>query len=323
MSGNEVISVVGATGAQGGAVARALLADGGHRVRAITRNASSPKARELADLGAEVVEAHLEDEASLRRAFDGAYGAFLVTPFWEHLSAAKELAEVRNLIAAATAARLRHVVWSTLEDTREVVPASDDRMPTLDEVYKVPHFDVKGGEADALFAESGLPTTYIRVSFYWDNLLDTQKPQRDADGTLALHLPVGDTPIAGIAVEDIGQIVLGVFRQPEKTIGAVLGLAGEHLTGEQIAAALSTALGEPVAYRPPTHDQVRGLGFPGAVEIGNMFQYYAEFPESYLGLRDVDVARSIHPGWTSLADFLARHRDQIRDDLGGERSERT
>jgi len=311
MSSKNVISVIGATGVQGGAVARALLADGEFGVRAITRNASSAKARALAALGAEVVEATLNDEATLRTAFDGAYGAFLVTPFWEHLSAARELVEVENLISAAQAAGLQHVVWSTLEDTREAIPAGDDRMPFLDEVYRVPHFDVKGGVADALFAKSGLPTTYVQVSFYWDNLLTDLKPVRDPDGTVALHLPMGNTPIAGIASEDIGRSVLSAFRRPAETIGATMGLAGEHLTGEQIAAVFSGVLGEPVAYRPATHDQFRGLGFPGAVELGNMFQYYAEFPESYLGRRDVEFAHAINPDWLSLGDFLALHRDRI------------
>ncbi|WP_432841054.1 NmrA family NAD(P)-binding protein [Dactylosporangium sp. CA-092794] len=81
--------------------------------------------------------------------FDGAYGAFLVTPYWEHRSPARELAEVENLISAAQAAGLQHVVWSTLEDTREVIPADDGRMPMIDGGYRVPHFDVKGGSADA------------------------------------------------------------------------------------------------------------------------------------------------------------------------------
>jgi uncharacterized protein YbjT (DUF2867 family) len=311
MSGKKVVSVVGATGTQGGAVARALLADGEFAVRALTRNASSEKAKALAELGAEVVEASLNDEASLRRAFDGAYGAFMVTPFWEHMSAAKELVEVENLIAAARATGLRHVVWSTLEDTREVIAIGDERMPTLDEVYKVPHFDVKGGVADQMFEKSGLPTTYVQVSFYWDNLVTDLKPQRDPDGTIGLHLPMNATPIAGIASEDIGQAVLSVFKRPTETIGQVYGLAGEHLTGEQIAAAFTQVLGEKVTYRPATHDEFRALGFPGAVELGNMFQYYAEFPGSYLGRRDVDVTHELSPNWLTLVDFLTRHRERI------------
>ncbi|GAB7038977.1 MULTISPECIES: NmrA/HSCARG family protein [Catenuloplanes] len=311
MSGKKLITVLGATGAQGGGVARALLADGGFAVRAVTRDASSPKAQALAALGAEVTEATLDDRDTLRAAFDGAYGAFLVTPYWEHRSPERELVEVANLIAAAQETGLQHVLWSTLEDTREAIPAGDDRMPMLDGGYRVPHFDVKGGAADALFAASGLPVTYLLMSFYWENLLGDLAPQRDPDGTLALHLAAGDAPIAGVSVDDLGPIAVRALREPATTIGATVPVATEHLTGQQIADAFGTVLGEPVAYRPPTHDQLRGFGFPGAEELGNMFQYYAEFPESYLGRRDTTVARQMHPGWRPLTDFLAAHRAEL------------
>jgi uncharacterized protein YbjT (DUF2867 family) len=311
MARDKIITVLGATGTQGGAVARALLANGEFAVRAVTRNAASSKAQTLAGLGANVVEASLTDEGSLRRAFDGAYGAFLVTPYWEHRSPTRELAEVENLISAATAADLRHVVWSTLEDTRGVIATADNRMPVIGDGYRVPHFDVKGGAADELFAKSGLPTTYLLLSFYWDNLLGLAKPQRDPDGTLAMHLPLGDAAIAGVASDDIGTVALRVLRQPTETIGATVPVVGEYLTGEQMTAALSTVLGEPVAYRPPTHDQFRSLGFPGADELGNMFQYYAEFPESYLGRRSLEAAREFNPSPLSLTDFLTAHRAEL------------
>ncbi len=309
MSEKKIIAVVGATGEQGGAVARALLADGEFAVRALTRSVSSAAAQKLAELGAEVVAADLYDVDSLRNAFDGAYGAFLVTPFFTHLSAAKELEEVTNLVDAAKG--LRHVVWSTLEDTREVIALDDDRMPTLDEKYKVPHFDVKGGEADALFEQAGLPTTYVRMSFYWNNLLRDLAPRRAADGTLTLSLPMGESKISGIAGEDIGKAVMSVFKRPSETIGHTLGLSGEHLTGQQVAQAFSEVLGEEVKYEPMSHNDFRALGFPAAVELGNMFQYYAEFPEHILPRRDAELTRSIVPTWMTLKDFLAAHRAEI------------
>ncbi|NKE57707.1 NmrA/HSCARG family protein [Lentzea sp. PSKA42] len=309
MSEKKIIAVVGATGEQGGAVARALLADGEFAVRALTRSVASAAAQKLAELGAEVVAADLYDVDSLRKAFDGAYGAFLVTPFFTHLSAAKELEEVTNLVDAAKG--LRHVVWSTLEDTREVIALDDDRMPTLDEKYKVPHFDVKGGEADALFEQAGLPTTYVRMSFYWNNLLRDLAPRRAADGTLTLSLPMGESKLSGIAGEDIGKAVMSVFKRPSETIGHTLGLSGEHLTGQQVAQAFSEVLGEEVKYEPMSHNDFRALGFPAAVELGNMFQYYAEFPEHILPRRDAELTRSIVPTWMTLKDFLAAHRAEI------------
>src|SRR6204780_5635076 len=120
MSDKKIIAVVGATGAQGGGLVRAILADptGQFAVRAITRDPSSDKAQELATLGAEVVSADIDDEASLERAFAGAYGAFCVTFFWAHFSPEQELKEAANMAAAAKAAGVEHVIWSTLEDTR-------------------------------------------------------------------------------------------------------------------------------------------------------------------------------------------------------------
>ena len=143
MSEKKVIAVTGATGAQGGGLVRAILADpdGGFAVRALTRDANSDSAKQLAAAGAEVVAADLDDEASIERAFTGAYGAFCVTFFWAHFSPEKELAQAGAMARAARNAGLKHVIWSTLEDSRRWVPVSDDRMPTLMEKYKVPHFD--------------------------------------------------------------------------------------------------------------------------------------------------------------------------------------
>src|SRR5215212_506597 len=169
MANSKVIAVVGATGAQGGGLARAILADppGGFACRAITRDPNKDAARALAAKGAEVVRADLDDLESLNKAFGGAYGAFCVTNFWEHFSAEKEKTQARNMADAAKASALKHVNWSTLEDTRKLMDPGDKRMPMLQQKYRVPHFDGKA-EADAFFA--GLPVTYLVTSFYWDNI---------------------------------------------------------------------------------------------------------------------------------------------------------
>src|SRR5689334_1190538 len=150
----KIIAVTGATGAQGGGLVRAILADKEFAVRAITRKPDSDKAKELATLGAEVVAGNLDDEASLKKAFAGAYGAYLVTNFWEHFSPEKELTQARTMAKAAKDAGVQHVIWSTLEDTRRWVPLSDNRMPTLMGKYKVAHFDAKG-EANKILGELG------------------------------------------------------------------------------------------------------------------------------------------------------------------------
>ncbi|HWS31423.1 MAG TPA: NmrA/HSCARG family protein [Actinoplanes sp.] len=302
----KTIAVVGATGAQGGGLVKAILADesGEYRVRAVTRDVTSPRAQELAELGAEVVQADNYDEESLVAAFTGAYGAFLVTNFWAHMSAAKELEEAANLANAAKRAGLQHVVWSTLEDTRDHIPVHDDRMPTLQERYKVPHFDAKA-EADHLFTAAGVPTTFLRTTFYWENLATGWGATRDSGGVLTLTLPMGDARLAGIAVDDIGRTAYGLLKAgPQAYAGRTVHIAGEHLTGEQIAAGLSRAVGEPVVYRPLTHDAYRDLGFPGADEAGNMLQYYTEFEDYFTGVRDLAEVRRLNPGLQTFDQWL-------------------
>jgi uncharacterized protein YbjT (DUF2867 family) len=316
VSGKKIIAVVGATGTQGGGLADAILADpdGPFAVRAITRRAGSGKARALAGRGAEVVEADLGDEPSLRRAFAGTYGAYVVTNFWEGMSPQTEKAQAGNAARAAKDAGLRHVIWSTLEDTRVLLPVTDPRVPALEGgVYTVPHFDAKA-EADRFFLDLAVPTTLLRTTFYWEAFLQPFAPRRDEAGRLVVTLPMGDSPLAGIAAGDIGRIALAIFARGAEFIGATVSIAGEHLTGEQLAAAFTEALGEPVAYRPLTHDQFRALGFPGAAEIGNMFQYYTEAADAFTGARDLDVVRDLHPGLQTFRDWLTGHKDAFSTD---------
>jgi len=313
MAERKVIAVLGATGAQGGGLVRAILADGQGEfaVRAITRDADSDKAKELAAMGAEVVAADVDDERSLEAALRGAHGAYFVTFFWAHFSPEKEVAQARTMARAAKAAGVKHAIWSTLEDTRHWVPLSDNRMPTLMGKYKVPHFDAKG-ESNALFTEHGVPTTFLLTSFYWDNLIHFgMGPKRGADGRLALNLPMGNAKLAGIAAEDIGRCAYGIFRQGSAYIGKTVGIAGDHLTGTEMAAALAKAVGEDVRYNAVPFDAYRALGFPGAEDLGNMFQFYAEFEDYFCGARDPAVARSLNPQLQSFAAWLARNGSRI------------
>ena len=313
MSEKRIIAVLGATGAQGGGLVRAILddPDGGFVARALTRNPDSERARELAALGAEVVAVDVDDPTSLEAAFEGAYGAFCVTFFWEHFSPEREVAQARSMAEAARANGLEHVVWSTLEDTRQWVPLSDDRMPTLQENYKVPHFDAKG-EANAVFAEAGVPTTYLLTSFYWDNLIHFgMGPRADENGNLGFALPMGDKKLPGIAAADIGRCAYGIFKAGDEYIGRTVGIAGEHLTGEQMAGALSEAFEQPVAYVAVPFDVYRGLDFPGADDLGNMFQFKHDFEDYFCGARNLDTTRSLNPALQTFGAWLAENRDLI------------
>jgi len=313
MSDKKILAVVGATGAQGGGLARAVLSDksGGFTVRALTRDVRSDKAKELAKLGAEVVAADVDDVESLKRAFKGAYGAFCVTFFWAHFSPEKEFAEAGAMANAAKHAGIQHVIWSTLEDTRKWIPLGDSRMPTLMGKYKVPHFDSKG-EADRVFTELGLPTTFLLTSFYWDNMIHFgMGPKKGPDGNLAITLPMGDKKLPGIAAEDIGKCAYGIFKKGREFIGKTVGIAGEHLTGAQMAAALTKALGQEVRYNSVPPEVYRSFGFPGAEDLGNMFQFKRDFENVFCGARNPDVARALDPSLQTFDGWLARNKGRI------------
>ena len=313
MSQKKIIAVVGATGAQGGGLARAILedTDSEFSVRALTRDANSDKAKQLAALGAEVVEADVEDKASLERAFQGVYGVYCVTFFWEHFSPEKEKAHARAMAEAAKSTGVKHVIWSTLEDTRKWVPLDDDRMPTLMGKYKVPHFDAKG-EADHIFKELGLPVTCMLTSFYWDNLIYFgMGPKKDEDGNLVFTLPAGDKKLAGIAADDIGACAYGIFKRGDEFIGKTVGIAGDHKTGKEMADSLSKALGQKVQYNAISPEVYRGFGFPGAEDLGNMFQFYHDFEEYFCGARDLGFSRSLSPSLKNFDSWLAENKDQI------------
>ncbi len=309
----KLIAVVGSTGAQGGGLVRAILADksGEFAVRAITRKPDSDKGRELAKLGAEVVAADLDDQGSLEKAFAGAHGVFCVTNFWEHFSPEKELSQAQNLAKAAKAAGVKHAIWSTLEDTRKRVPLSDDRMPTLKDKYKVPHFDAKG-EADAYFTAAGVPTTFLLTAFYWDNFVAFgMGPKKGADGKLALVLPMADKKLPGIAAEDIGKCAFGVFKAGDQFIGKTIGIAGEHPTGAEMATGMSRALEKEIVYSAVPAAVYRSFGFPGADDLGNMFQYKADFNTEYCAARDLAFSRSLNPELLNFAGWLAKNKARI------------
>jgi len=309
----KIIAVMGATGSQGGGLVRAILSDpaGGFAARAVTHQPDSDKAKELAKMGAEVVAADVDNAESIKKAFQGAYGAYCVTFFWNHFSPEKEVAHATAMAHAAKDNGLKHVIWSTLEDTRKFVPLSDNRMPTLQGKYKVPHFDAKG-EADAAFAKLGVPVTFLLTTFYWDNAIYFgMGPKRGQDGKLAITFPLGDKKMAGIAAGDIGKCAYGIFKDGNKWIGKTVGIAGDHLTGVQMAAAYAKALGQDVGYNAVTPEAYRGFGFPGAEDLGNMFQFYAEFEDHFSKSRSLETSRALNPAMLNFEAWLGQNKSRI------------
>jgi uncharacterized protein YbjT (DUF2867 family) len=313
MADKKIIAVVGATGAQGGGLVRAILEDknGPFEARAITRDVNSDKAKALAEAGAEVVAADVDDAKSLKKAFEGAHGVFCVTFFWAHMKPEKEISQARNMAQAAKDAGVDHVIWSTLEDTRTFMPLSDERMPTLMGKYKVPHLDAKG-EANGIFTELGVPTTFLVTSFYWDNFIHFgMGPKKGADGKLAITLPMGKKKLAGIAAEDIGKTAYRIFEEGDEWIGKTVGIAGGHLTGAQMAKSLTKALGQEIRYNEVTPEAFRGFGFPGADDLGNMFQFFRDFEQDCCDARSISETKKLNPELLNFDRWLAANKNQI------------
>jgi len=312
MADKKIIAVIGSTGSQGGGLANAILNDpnGGFALRAVTRKTDGDKAKALAGKGADVVKADLDDVESLKKAFAGAHGVYAVTNFWEHFSAEKEKVQAKNIADAAKAAGVKHVIWSTLEDTRKLMKADDKRMPMLQEKYRVPHFDAKA-EANAFFA--GLPVTYLVTSFYWDNFyMFGLAPKKGADGKYAWAYPMGNAKMAGIAAEDIGKVAYGIFKAGNEYIGKTVGIVGENLTVAEMGEKLNKGLGlGPVTYNAVDADAYRGFGFPGADEMGNMFQVYRDFEKEVLGARSQDTAKKLAPSLMSFDQWLAKNKGAV------------
>jgi len=312
MADKKIIAVVGATGTQGGGLCQAILADpnGGFAVRAITRDPNKEQAKALAAKGAEVVQANLDDVESLKKAFAGAYGVYGVTNFWEHFSGEKEKAQAKNIADAAKAAGVKHVIWSTLEDTRKLMDANDTRMPILQGKYRVAHFDAKA-EADAFFA--GLPVTYLLISFYWDNLyMFKLAPTKDNSGVYSWTFPMGNAKMAGIAAEDVGKVAYGIFKAGQQYIGKTIGIAGENLTIKEMGEKLSKGVGiGPVKYNDVEPNVYRSFGFPGADDMGNMFQVYRDFEKEVLAARSIDLARQLNPQLQNFDQWLAKNKSRL------------
>lgn len=313
MENKKIIAIIGATGAQGGGLVNAILNDknGEFAARAITRNVNSEKAKNFTEKGVEVVHADLDNFESLKKAFKGAYGAFCVTNFWEHFSPEKEKSQAKNLAEAAKEMGVSHVIWSTLEDTRNWIPISDKSMPTLMNNYKVPHFDAKG-ESNKFFNEVGVPTTFMIASFYWENFIHFgMGPTKGQDGKLAITFPIGDKKLAGISADDIGKCAYGIFKGGDKYIGKTIGIAGDHLTGNEMAEKFSKLLNKEVNYNSVPPEVYRSFGFPGAEDLGNMFQFHRDFQKDHLEVRDLDRTKSINPELKNFNQWLNENKSKF------------
>ena len=296
---SKLITVFGATGQQGGAVARALLAKG-YKVRAVTRNPDSPKAKELQAIGAELVQVkNMDDAGSLEAAIKGAYGVFLVTNFWGMLAENPATAYDREIAQGKAVGDLckklgvKHLVYSGLEYVKEIIGKP------------CPHFDAKG-IVEKYLDENGIPNTSTRYSFYYDNFADMIAPQKNDDGTYTLTTPVKKA-MDGISVADAGPAVAVIFDKPEEYIGKKIGLSGDKLTLSEYAAIIGKVTGKTVTYNEIPYEVFAKFPFPGADDLANMFEFYdAGNPD-----RNIQRTRELNPSTLSFQQWAEKNKDKL------------
>jgi uncharacterized protein YbjT (DUF2867 family) len=269
------ILVVGATGAQGGSVARHLLRTGKYKVRCLTRHPRSSPAMGLERLGAEVVGGDLADLPSLRAALRDCDGVFGVTNYWEHFEA--EFLLGRNLVDAILASNVQHTILSTLPHTKGL---SGGRL-------EVPHFDTKA-RIEEYARGCTLAATYVHVAFYYENFLTFFPPRRQNDGSYVFAFPQGNTPLAMVAVEDIGGVVVGIFGESFWYRDKSVGIVGDDQRCDDYAGIMKRVLGRNVLYQYVPPGTFAALGFPGAADLASMF----EFNRVYIPNRRADLAKS-------------------------------
>ncbi|NIR31307.1 MAG: NmrA/HSCARG family protein [Gammaproteobacteria bacterium] len=282
---DRVILVTGGTGQQGGAVARNLL-ERGFRVRALTRNAGSPNARKLAELGAEVVTGDLEDGASLEHALEGAHGAFSVQNFYE----AGAEGEVRQgCLLADSAARVgtRHLVYSSV--------ASAQRSTGI------PHFETKW-RIEEHIRKLGLPYTILRPVFFMENWF-THTGDAIKRGILPQPLSP-DTSLQQIALDDIGHFAATAFQDPSTWTGREIDIAGDELTLTRTAQALSRALGHEVTYQQVPWERFRQNA---GEELTIMYQWFEKVGYE----ADIGALRKLHPQLKTFEQFLREARTRV------------
>ncbi|MBO4252335.1 NmrA/HSCARG family protein [Streptomyces griseorubiginosus] len=280
----KLFTVVGATGQQGGATASALL-DAGARVRATVRDPLSDRARRLADRGAELVQAGIEDHEALRAAFTGVDGVYAMTTMMGPGGTEREIELGLALGDAARDAEVPHLVFSSVGGAERNTG--------------VPHFESKGRIEEHL-RKLGLNTTILRPTLFMDNFAAPGGSPQEEDGVLVLRMPLpGDVPLQLIAVADIGAIAATALLDPKTTEGRAIEIAGDELTAEQIVATLGAAAGKPGRFEPLPLDV---LG--DNADMRAMFAWFGKTP-AYEA--DFAATRELHPEVRDFATWASEH----------------
>lgn len=296
MGDKKIVVVFGATGRQGGSVAKALTSLPDFQVRAVTQKPNSKGACYLKDIGVEIVTGDLNDLSSLKPVLKGVYGCFLVTDFWEHCSKGTELKHGENVINLAKIYGLKHLVFSGLESTWDECGLKCD------------HFEGKS-RIEKYLLQVKVPHTVIRLSEFMENFLDCYPPQRQPDGRCALQVPVGESQVPLIPATEIGRCVSNIFTSGDQYINKTIGLASDCLTIKECAEMLSSEL-KPVTFfdsQITRQEYTIKNDFGNVEDLVNMF----EFIEKGQMVRDITLTRTLDPNISDFKTWVKRHKEKL------------
>ena len=285
----KLITVFGATGGQGGPIARALLQNG-FKVRAVTRNTESEKAKALRDAGSEVVAGSVSDRRSVKAAISGAYGVYVVTT----ISPDEE--RVGKAVAdECKEAGIKHVVFSGLDSVKDKIGKSCAR------------FDSKAA-VEKYLDEIGVPNTSVRFPFYFENFLTFFHLDVEPDGAYSFTLPM-DGPMDAMSVSDGAPIVVNVFQNPQQYLGKKIALSAERKSIPEYLEIVSKVTGKVVRYNQVSFEQFANQpNNPFAAELSAMFEYYSKVDTPY----DQAFTRRVNPGALTFQQWAEQNKDQLR-----------
>jgi len=293
------ILVAGATGLQGGAVARHLLKLAKFEVRCLTRRPDSEAAKAFKQLGADMVKADLDDPASLKLALRGCTGVFGVTNYWEAFQ--REYQQGVNLIDAASDAEVSHLVLSTLPSAAKISSGA----------IVLSHFESKARMEEHARLR-GVPFTFVHVAFYFENFVNYFSPRKQADGTYGFGFPLAEAPLASLAVDDTGGVVTAIIENRAEFLGATVEIVGDQMSAGQFAQIMSRVLRRKVTYNHIPRDAYAALGFPGARDLADMF----EFLRVHVPSRRAEIAqcRRLYPSMQTFEAWLQSNVEGFADE---------
>ncbi|XP_071479477.1 nmrA-like family domain-containing protein 1 [Diadema antillarum] len=290
---SKLISVFEATGTQGGSVVRGLLENTSYKVRGITRNVESAEAKALSEQGVEMVQASMEDVASLEGALAGSYGVFAVTNYWECFKV--QMGE--NIVDAAKEVGVQHIVYSGLPAVKKLTGEA------------CPHFDGKA-EVDEYMFQSGLTATSVQYAAYMENFLAETNYTKLESGGYLFNFPMRETPLDLIYAGSAGAAVAAIFSDVEKFKGRVISLSGDRKTVAECCDIINKVLGPPVQVNPnPMSPEEFGkLVFPGVDDLAAMFAFYQTEHPKY----SVSETKSLDPKTKDFMAFVQDNKEKIR-----------